>query len=332
MMQGIVDGMMQGFMKGLENDQRQADERAEQQRQQQEAARLEAELQRQKTEAEKKAAKEAWDKKRKDDALQQKIQKQHEVEEAAALSDKMKNGSNGLQLIPMGGTNFFGSGNKGSGELAFKPMGTGEHDASQMPALRRALCSAYFSDIARKSSNNEEARYYNAQADKVMEGEKYEEACNVSDALPEVPEAPIPNPLWTPDEMAFFKQVEEVSAQMQEKALQLQEIETKLSDNKEKIEEAKAKKEQADMIIKDLKTKAASIEDPTQKAELDTLLAEANALLSEAESTSGTVQQENEQLLGDKQKIEQSIQDTKKMLESQIPKPKTIKGEENEKR
>lgn len=331
MMQGIVSGLMQGFLQGLENQQRAEAERAEQQRQQQEAARLEAELQRQKTEAEKKAAKEAWENKRKEAAMAEKRRKEQEARDAANLAAKMGSGSGGLVLVSMGGTNFFGSGS-GSGTLELKSIAKGENDAAKMPAMRRALCSSSFLTKARASRSDEEARYYSDQAERVMSGGKYNEACDFSGGLPDIPEVPVPEPLWSPEEMAFFKKVEEASVQMQEKALQIQEIEAKVTENQEKIDDAKAKKEQADAILKDLQNKAASTDDPAKKAEIDTLLAEANALLSEAENDSLTAQQENEQLLNDKQKIEQSMQETKKMLEAQIPKPKTTQGEENEKR
>lgn len=330
MMQGIVSGMMQGFMQGLENQQREEAQRAEQQRQQQEAARLEAELQRQKTEAEKRAAKEAWENKRKEAAMAEKRRKEEEARDAANLAAKMGSGG-GLLLMPMGGTNFFGS-KTGTGQLAFKPMAAAGYDASSLSELQRAVCSNQFLTKANRSGSNEDARYYSDQAERVMSGGKYNEACDLSEGLPQVPEAPVPEPLWNPEEVAFFQKVEEARVQMQEKVLQIQEIEAKVVENKEKIDDAKAKKEQADIILKDLQNKAASTDDPAQKAEIDTLLAEANALLSEAETDSLTAQQENEQLLNDKQKIEQSMQETKKMLEAQIPKPKPTQGAENEKR
>lgn len=331
MMQGIVGGLMQGFMQGLENQQRAEAQRAEQQRQQQEAARLEAELQRQKTEAEKKAAKEAWENKRKEAAMAEKRRKEQEARDAANLAAKMGSGGGGLVLVPMGGTNFFGSGS-GPGTLELKAIGGEENDAAKMPAVRRAQCSNYFLTKARQSRSDEDARYYSDQAERVMSGGKYNEACDFSSGLPDIPEAPVPEPLWSPEEMAFFKKVEEASVQMQEKALQIQEIEAKVTENQEKIDDAKAKKEQADAILKDLQNKAASTDDPAKKADIDMLLAEANALLSEAENDSLTAQQENEKLLNDKQKIEQSMQETKQMLEAQIPKPKTTQGAENEKR
>lgn len=332
LMQGFVSGMMQGFMQGLENQQRQEAQRAEQLRQQQEEVRLQAELQRKKTEAEKRAAKAAWEKKRKDEAVAEKWRREEEARKAAEFRVKMGIASGGLELAPMGGTPFFGSGSQGAVALAFKPIGKIEHDASSLSALDRAVCSSQLMNKANRSGNNEEARYYSDQAERVMSGGKYNEACDLSEGLPDVPKAPVPEPLWSPEEMAFFKKVEEVSVQMQEKALQIQEIEAKVVKNKEKIDDAKAKKEQADAILKDLQSKAASTDDPAKKAEIDTLLAEANALLSEAENDSLTAQQENEQLLNDKQKIEQSMQETKKMLEAQIPKPNTAKGAENEKR
>jgi len=330
MMQGIVGGLMQGLMQGLENQQRAEAQRAEQQRQQQEAARLEAELQRQKTEAEKRAAKEAWENKRKEAAMAEKRRKEEEARDAANLAAKMGSGG-GLVLVPMGGTNFFGS-KSGSTTLELKSIGKGENDAANLSALQRAVCSSQFMSKAAHSGSDEEGRYYSNQAEQVMSGGKYNEVCDLSEGLPDVPKAPVPEPLWSPEEMAFFKKVEEVSVQMQEKALQIQEIEAKVVENKEKIDDAKAKKEQADAILKDLQSKAASTDDPAKKAEIDTLLAEANALLSEAENDSLTAQQENEQLLSDKQKIEQSMQETKKMLEAQIPKPQTTQGAEDEKR
>lgn len=331
MMQGIVGGLMEGFMQGLENQQREEAQRAEQQRQQQEAARLEAELQRQKTEAEKRAAKEAWENKRKEAEMADKRRKEQEARDAADLAAKMGGGGSGLLLVPMGGTNFFGS-KTGTEQLAFKPMGVANHDASSLSALERAACSNQFLTKANRSSSNEDVRYYSDQAERVMSGGKYSESCDLSEGLPRVPEAPIPEPLWNPEEIAFFQKVEEARVQMEEKVLQIQEIEAKVVENKEKIDDAKAKKEQADTILKDLQNKAASTDDPAKKAEIDTLLAEANALLSEAETDSLTAQQENEQLLSDKQKIEQSMKETKKMLEAQIPKPKTTQGAENEKR
>lgn len=331
MMQGIVGGLMQGFVQGLENQQRAETERAEQQRQQQEAARLEAELQRQKTEAEKKAAKEAWENKRKEAAMAEKRRKEQEARDAANLAAKMGSGGGGLLLVPMGGTNFFGS-KTGTEQLGFKSMATADHDASSLSALQRAMCSNQFLTKANRSGSNEDARYYSDQAERVMSGGKYSEVCDLSEGLPQVPEAPLPEPLWSPEEMAFFKKVEEVRVQMEEKALQIQEIEAKVVENKEKIDDAKAKKEQADTILKDLQNKASATDDPAKKAEIDTLLAEANALLSDAENDSLTAQQENAHLLNEKQKIEESIQETKKMLEAQIPKPKTTQGAENENR
>ncbi len=331
LMQGFVSGMLQGIQQGLENQQRLEAERAEQQRQQQEAARLEAELQRQKTEAEKRAAKEAWEKKRKDEAMAEKRRKEQEARDAANLAAQMGSGGSGLTLVPMGGTGFFGS-QTGTGTLKLKTIGGAAYDAAKMPAVQRALCSNYFLTKATQSRSDEDARYYSDQAERVMAGERYSEACDSSAGLPDVPEASLPEPLWSPEEMAFFKKVEEASVQMQEKALKIQEIDAKVAENKAKIDDAKAKKEQADMILKDLQTKAASTADPAQKAEIDTLLAEANALLSEAEKDALTAQQENEQLVGDKQKIEQSMRETKKMLEEQIPKPKTTQGAVNEKR
>lgn len=333
MMQGIVSGMMQGFMQGLENQQREEAQRAEQLRQQQEEARLQAELQRQKTEAEKKAAKAAWEQKHKEEAAAEKRRQEEEAKKAAELKAKMGIGTGGLQMVSMGGTPFFGSSSKGGTGLALKPLGDAEHDAAGMSAVQRAVCSNYFLTKAQRSGSDEESRYYSDQAERVMSGGRYNEKCDTSAGLPNVPEASAPEPLWSPEEVAFFQKVEAARVQMEEKAVQMQEIEAKLAENKEKIDDAKAKKEQADMILKDLQTKAASTDDPAQKAEIDTLLAEANALLSEAEKDALTAQQENEQLINDKQKIEQSMQETKKMLEDQIPKPKpqTAERGENEK-
>lgn len=332
LMQGFVSGMMQGFMQGLENQQRQEAQRAEQLRQQQEEARLQAELQRQKTEAEKRAAKAAWDQKRKEEAAAEKRRREEDARKADEFKVKMGIASGGLELTPMGGTPFFGSGSQKAVALAFKPIGKAEHDAASLSALERAVCSSQLMGKANRSGSNEEARYYGDQAERVMSGGKYSEECDLSVGLPNVPEASAPEPLWSPEEVAFFQKVEETRVQMEEKAVQIREIEAKIAENTEKIDDAKAKKEQADLILKDLQTKAAASDDPAQKGQIDTLLAEANALLSEAEKDALTAEQENAQLLGDKQKIEQSMQETKKMLEAQIPKPKITPGENHEKR
>lgn len=330
LMQGLVEGMMQGFMQGLENQQKEDAQRAEQQRQQQEAVRLQAEMQRQKTEAEKKAAREAWEKKQKEEALRQKLQNEQGTHDAADLSVKL-GGGGGLQMVPIGGTALFGTGG-GTGSLALKSVAGGEHDASKLSSLERAVCSRYFFDKANRSRTGEESRYYSSQADKVMSGGRYEEACDLSAKLPDVPEAPMPDQVWTPEEMAFFKKVEETSLKMREEVFNIRQIDDKLTENKKKMEEAKAKQEQVDMIIKDLNLKSSSATNEGEKAQVDTLLSEANALLAEAQSEATAAERESQKLHNDKKMIETKILNLRNTLESQIPNPKKTQEGINGKR
>lgn len=305
MMQGLFEGFFQGMMQQMEREQREAQERAaEQQRQQAEAARIA----REKRELEERLAKEkaaqGWSLRQQLDFLEKSHRDKKREEDAKALSQQI-GGSDGLQMVPMGGSPFFGTGGSNMGGIEFAPMGEAKYDASSMSSLKRALCSAYLSGQAIGASD-EKARYLNGQVDAIMSGGMYDAQC----AIPPLAEPPVP----TLKEQQQYKALETISNEIRQDFSAIAQMDAKIRQNREKAEAARQKKIEASVLVESIAAKGVKSETPEEKAELDALMAEAAALLNEATQDLAEAEKQDAELAQERERKERSLKEKSEQI------------------
>lgn len=286
---GIIGIFMQGLMQGLENQQR---------------------------EAEKRAKEEQWKKEEEERRKKEKEQQQ------AAFINSQTNALNLLGNRPGSGTSFFGSPPTNTMGSNFEPIGSGKYDASPMKQIERLMCSTYFAQqalIAVKNHQDEKARYLNHQGDLVMEGRKYQEECKI----PPIPQPPEPSLARVPDDIEAIKNIETITLAIQKDIKELQTLETKIQENKKKMDETQLEKEKLETKIKEIQTKPIDTMTSSEKEQQDTLIREAMALEEEI----NVMNKSYEKDVDEKSKIEGSLQEKSRKLESQS---KTLPSEKKD--
>lgn len=194
-------------------------------------------------------------------------------------------------------------------ELQFKPIGATGYSTAKFTQVQRLQCAAYFSSAAlnaMKSGDIENARFLNEQADKVMTGEP----TNVECRFPA-----LPGSFDSQKAEAKAQELRNILSNLQKDVKFLQEIETKLYDVKERIKEASNKKESAEIKLKEAQNNAATVK-PEEKANADKLVAEALAALQEAEKELADAKQLENELLKEKEKIENEIKDLEAKIQT----------------
>lgn len=198
----------------------------------------------------KKAAIQAWiDLQNKED-LQRKMEQEARIKQGEKMLSQMQTVGSGGNLEP------FSFGNP---KLDLKPLSK-LHPAPST-AWEQALCAAYFSNLAKQSTKDVDARFYADQAQRVMIGEPTYIECRI--------------PQVSNEKLAKrMEEVEKIYAEMNVKINDLQDIEAKLTETREKIKHAEIKKEEATAKLNELQNRAATASSE-EKAEVDDLVRQA---------------------------------------------------------
>lgn len=191
---------------------------------------------------------------------------------------------------------FFGSEELKTGSddlLQMQSLSTGKYDTSSLSALDRLRVANYFSQkaLAMRSEDDEGARHFSLQAQKVMAGEMVDEEYNLS-ALPNVPEPPAPT------------RVEEQSPEFANYNAYLKnDIKIKLErvdKTQKQIKEQKKKAEQDIVKFKNESGKAKSLE---EKQKYDELVRKAKLILEEAKNSTKEIDKIKQGIIQQQKKL-----------------------------
>ncbi len=207
--------------------------------------------------------------------------------EQARLEQEEKQRKEEAQTL-LKGMNTFGSGNTlsitsiGTGVdarpaqtgLKMKSISRGSYDTSSLSPLDRLRYAEYLSQKAAEAARDgkdEDARYYNLQAEKAMAGGMVDEKYELS-VLPQVPEPPAPTRAYgnqaTPDKYSTYLK---------------KQIKIKLQRVKEAKRQIKAKQQQLKQDIAKIKQKAAKAKTPAEKQKNNELLRKAQQALQSSQ-------------------------------------------------
>jgi hypothetical protein len=230
-------------------------------------------------------------------------QRQAEAEAKGRLDQQAKVDSGNRLLSQMQAigdgepTQPFGTGNV---KLDLKPISENTFPSAQYTALQRMMCSAYFSNLAKKTANDDDVRFYADQAQRVMSGAPTHLECR----MPKVTSG------------AISKRMDEIKKtydQMGEVNDRIQDIDTKLTGTKDKITAAEAKKEQAAAAISELQNRAARAT-PEERNEIDDLLRQAQMLSQEADQQLQQAKQADIDLQKEREQAEKEFTTMKTQL------------------
>lgn len=194
------------------------------------------------------------------------------------------------------------------------PASSGQYDTSGLSEVERLLCASFFSKMAEnaaRSGDLEAAIFYGAQMDNVMQG------------LPTAVECKLPRELaaMTVDTSKLeemnqkYARMAELYAEVVPRIEKLRDIEIKL----EEVIKAKSEKEkkiiEIDGQIEKIRERAKMADNQQKKAQEDELLAQALALRSEADRQYQEAAKMEEQLIKEKQNIEQDLNKIKEYVQ-----------------
>jgi hypothetical protein len=248
--------------------------------------------------AEEKAKKDAmqrWQQLQSDEDLKKKMDEAARMKQGEDVLSKMQTVGSGGKLEPF---------SVGNPKLDLKPISQNMYPTSGYTQWQRLLCSAYFSNMARQSTKDVDARFYADQAQRVMSGEPTYLECKV--------------PQVSNEKMA--KRMEEVKKgydEMNIKIKDLQEIDYKLAETQEKIKDVESKKEKVTVQINELQTRAAAAK-PEEKDEMDELLREARKLSQDADQELNQIKQSESEYLNKKVQTENELNKLKSQMQGKI--------------
>ena len=250
---------------------------------QQELARQQAEAARIAAENAKKAALDSWVRAQSDEALRRQAEQEGKIKRGQELHAQMQAFS-GAKLEPF---------SFGSPKLEMTPTSSGAFPTVQLKEFERLMCSAFFSDMARRSTSSVDARFYADQAQLVMQGQPTYVDCKI--------------PKQSGEKMAErSKELKKTYETMNLKFQDLEGLQVKLDEAKQKVAAAESKKEQAAAALTEVEQRAASVP-PEQKQDIDELTERAMKQLQEAEKE-----------LGEARSAEQTTNDKMAMIEGEI--------------
>jgi coenzyme F420-reducing hydrogenase delta subunit len=256
---------------------------------QEEQVRQQEEQERQAAEHAKKAALQRWMQMQEQDALEREIKQKARVEDVLSKT-KTVGGSGKLEPFSFGNP-----------KLDFKPLSSQTYPAPST-AWEQALCAAYFSNMAKQSTKDVDARFYADQAQSVMSGGPTYLECKI--------------PKVSNEKLA--KKVEEVKKvydKMNVKMKDLQDIEYKISESKEKIEKAELKKEEATAKLDELQNRAATAK-PEEKDEMEALIAAAKKEREDAEQESNQAKQSESDYLAKQEQLKNELENMKSQVQN----------------
>ncbi|MCJ7618386.1 MAG: hypothetical protein MUO43_17815 [Desulfobacterales bacterium] len=260
---------------------------------QEEQVRQQEEQKRQAAEQARQAAIQAWiDHQNKED-LQRKIEQEAKIERGKKVLSQMQKVGGSGELKP------FSFGNP---KLDLKPIG--QTYPAPSTAWEQALCAAYFSNLAKRSTKDVDARFYADQAQRVMVGEPTYLECRI--------------PQISNEKLAKrMKEVKQVYEEMNVKMNDLQDIEAKLTETREKIKDAEIKKEDATVKLNELQTRAATAS-PEEKAEVDDLVRQAQEQEQIADQQLNQAKESEKDALNKKEQLENELGNMKSQMQAKM--------------
>jgi hypothetical protein len=232
----------------------------------------------------KKAALERWLQFQTQEDLQRKMEQEARIKQGEKMLSQMQTVGDGRKL------EAFSFGNP---KLDLKPLSQHTYPNTKLKTWERLLCSASFSNMAKQSTKDVDARFYADQAQRVMVGEPTYLECNI--------------PQVSNEKLAKrIKEVKKIYDEMNVKIKDLQDIEYKISESKKKIENAELKKEEATAKLNELKNRAATAT-PEEKVEVDDLAAMVQKQLQDAEQELNQAKQTGKDDLNKKEQLENEL-------------------------
>jgi len=192
----------------------------------------------------------------------------------------------------------------GNPKLDLKPIDPGTYPTAHLTEWERLLCSAYFSNMAKQSTSDVDARFYADQAQRVMSGEP----TNIEWRIPQV---------FNEKLAKRMEEVKKLYDEMNVKIKDFQDIEGKLTETREKIKSAELKKEKVTVQINELQTRAATAK-PEEKSEVEDLAAMARELLQDAEQELNQAKQSEKDALNKKEQLENELGNMRSQLQAKI--------------
>jgi hypothetical protein len=250
----------------------------EQLKQQEEEKRKAAE---QAAEQAKKAALQKWLQMQTEEVLQRKMEQEAKIKQGEKVLSQM-------QTVGGGKLEPFGFGNP---KLDLKPIG--QTYPAPSTAWEQALCSAYFSNLAKQSTKDVDARFYGDQAQRVTVGEPTYLECR----MPQVSNEKLAKRM---------KEVKEVYDEMNTKIKDLEDIEAKLTETRDKIKDAELKKEEATAKLAELQNQVATAK-PEEKAEMDDLVRQAMEQEQIADQQLNQAKESEKDALNKKEQLENEL-------------------------
>jgi hypothetical protein len=192
----------------------------------------------------------------------------------------------------------------GNPKLDLKPISQNTYPNTRLTTWERLLCSAYFSNMAKQSTKDVDARFYGDQAQRVMSGEPTYLECRI--------------PQVSNEKLAKrMEEVKKVYDEMNVKIKDLQDIEGKLKETREKTKNAETKKEEATAKLNELHARAATAK-PEEKTEVDDLDAQAQKQLQDAEQELNQAKQSEKDALNKKEQLENELENMKSQMQAKI--------------
>jgi hypothetical protein len=222
------------------------------------------------------------------------LQNEEAMKKQMADEARIKQGEKVLsQMQTVGGGGKLEPFSFGNPKLDLKPLSQNTYPNTKLTTWERLLCSAYFSNMAKQSTKDVDARFYSDQAQRITIGEPTYLECRI--------------PQVSNEKLAKrMKEIKKVYDEMNVKIKDLQDIEYKISESKEKIKNAELKKEEATGKLNELQNRAATAK-PEEKAKVDDDVAAALKQLQDAEQELNQAKQSEKDALNKKEQLEKEL-------------------------
>ncbi len=238
------------------------------------------------------------------------IQNEDVIKKQMEDKERIKQGAKVLSTMQtVGGNGKVGGSDKlepfsfGNPKLDIKSISSETYPAPS-GAFEQALCSAYFSNMAKQSTKDVDARFYGEQAQRVMVGEPTYLECRI--------------PQVSNEKLAKrMEEVKKIYDEMNVKIKDLQDIEGKLTETREKTKDAELKKEEATIKLNELQNRAATAS-PEEKAEMDDLVRQAQEQSQIADQQLNQAKESEKDDLAKKEQLEKELENMKSQVQAKI--------------
>ena len=238
-----------------------------------------------------------WQQRQSEGDLKKQMEAAAKIKQGADAFSKIQSvgggGQGGLQPFSIGG----------DPKLDIKPVSQKTYPTPKSE-WDRLLCTAYFSNLATKSTKDIEARFYADQAQKVMLGEPTDCECR----MPKVSNEKI------------AKKMEEVNKLYNAMGAiinDLQDVDRQMLESKDKKKKAEVKKEEATVKLNELQNRAVTA-GPEEKAEVDDLIRLAREQSQDADQEINQAQQADNNALNKKEQLEKEYNNLQDQMKSKV--------------